>query len=177
MYRSARLALVLGVLAPPTVIAQTDAVRKTEAEVANYRLSMKKLWQIVEVQRDLNALLVKDPELFELADQENEARIKAGKPPTLRERATQLESRPPIRAVFAEAGTTPLDWLTATEAMGNAGVSLEIVTGRLDSRSGPPPGTEAEKANVTLLRQNEAEWRKILAELERLGDEIANMPE
>ncbi len=177
MCRRASLALVLVLLAPLTVTAQTDGAHKSDAEVANYRLSMKKLWQVVEVQRELNALLAKDPELFEQADQENEARIKAGKPPSVTERAAQLESRPQIRAVFAKAGTTPLDWLIATEAMGDAAVSAEIMAGRLDSRSGPPPSTAAEKANVALLRQNEAEWQKILAELERLGDEIANMPE
>lgn len=36
----------------------------------------------------------------------------------------------------------------------------------------PPPTTAAQKANVALYEQNEAEWRKILEELERMGDEV-----
>jgi hypothetical protein len=30
---------------------------------------------------------------------------------------------------------------------------------------------------MALLEKNQPEWRKIVVELERLGDELANMPE
>lgn len=144
-----------------------------DPEAMNYQLSMEKLRKLVEVQRGLNALVASDPKLFEGIDSETEARAKKGGAPlTVAERAAVIDRHPQIRRVFSGAGVTSRDWILTSLAMGNAGLALAIKNGELDPEAAPPPETAAQKANLALLEKNQAEWRKILEELERLGEEL-----
>jgi hypothetical protein len=56
--------------------------------------------------------------------------------------------------------------------MGNAFIANEVKKGTLTSDAGPP--TAAQKANAVLLQENDAEFQKIMEELEKLTEEITS---
>lgn len=165
------LVLLLSLMALP-VAAQGGAAARQDAEVMNYRLSMEKLQKLVEVQRALIELNKKDPKLFEMIDQERAAMAKNGAPLTTAERAAMIDQNPEVKRVLTSKGTTAREWLLTAEAMADAWVAHEINKGELSPESGPPPVTAAQKANLALIENNQAEWQKIQAELERLTDDM-----
>jgi hypothetical protein len=63
--------------------------------------------------------------------------------------------------VLIDAGWTARDYTLAYEAT-------------VMASSGVPPSTEAEKANVKLLKDNAAESQKIVAELGHLNEEMTD---
>jgi hypothetical protein len=160
-------------LAPLPAAAQGLRSTRQDAELMNYRLSMEKLRKLVEVQRALAAAHAKDPKVFENIDTESQARVKEnGGPLTVAQKAAIFDRHPEARRVFTNAGWNFRDWMLTSEAMGNAYVGLEIKKGRIQPEVAAPPATAAQKANVVLLEKNDAEWQKILEELDRLGDEL-----
>jgi hypothetical protein len=94
---------------------------------------------------------------------------KNGGPLTVSQKAAIVDRNPEAKRVFTSAGWNAREWLLTTEAMGNAYLSIEARNGTV---SAPPPSTAAQKANVTLLQENKAEFQKIIEELNRLGDEL-----
>jgi hypothetical protein len=163
--------LTLLVMLVPLPAAAQRSTRQDE-EVMNYRLSMEKLHKLLQVQRALNAANAKDPQLFERIDEEALAAAKKnGGPLTVGQKVAIFERHPEAQRVFASAGGTAREWLLTAEAMGNAAIAVETKKGTL---TGPPPTTDAQKANVALLEKNEAEWQKILEELDRLANELVN---
>jgi hypothetical protein len=152
---------------------QDPSAPMRDPEAMNYQLSMEKLHKLVEVQRALNALNASDPELFERIDRETAAIAKKkGTSPTVGERVAVLDRNPRVQRVFNEAGGTSRDWMLTGLAMGNAFLALEVKMGRLSPEHATSPTTAAQKANLALLENNQAEWQKIQEELERLGDEL-----
>jgi hypothetical protein len=168
------LLTLLVILGPLPAAAQGPPAYPRDEEVKNYRLSMPKLHRLVEVQRQLNAVHASNPAPFDKMDGEMAAEAKKkGAPLTSAQRAAVIDRYPEVRRVLTGAGTTTRDWVLTSEAMGDAHVALEVKKGTLPPEAaGSPPTTTAQKANVALLEKNQAEWQKILQELERLGDEL-----
>jgi hypothetical protein len=75
-----------------------------------------------------------------------------------------MERYQEVQRAFASVGGNARDWLLTFEAMGDAYVTIAAREGTV---TGPPPSTEAQKANVALLDANEAEFQKIVAELDQ----------
>ena len=142
---------------------------KADPEVMNYTLSMEKLRKLVPAQRALNALYAKDPQFFDKIDRESKAARKQGYS-TVADQAAILNRYEGFKRALASAETTPREWLLISEAMGNAFIANEAKKGTLTSDAGPP--TAAQKANAGLLQNNDAEFQKIMEELEKLTDEI-----
>jgi hypothetical protein len=152
---------------PPATPAIPAPLRDPES--INYRLSMEKLRKLVPAQRALNALNAKDPQFFEKIDRERQAGGK--KNLTVAEQAAILDKYGEFKRALAGAGTTPREWLLISGAMGNAYMWIETKKGTLDT---PPPSTAAQKANVDLLEKNDAEFQKIIEELNQLTDELVS---
>lgn len=165
--RPALLTLVLTLVALP-VAAQSAT--KEDPEVMNYRLSMEKLRKLVPAQRALNALNAKDPQFSEKIDRETKAAKKKGRL-TVADRAAILDQYGEFKRALAGAGTTPREWLLISGAMGNAYMWIETKKGTLNT---PPPSTAAQKANVALLEKNDAQFQKIIEELNELTDEMVS---
>jgi hypothetical protein len=141
-----------------------------DEEVMNYRLSMDKLRKLVEMQRAFNAANAGNPDLFEKMNQESQAAEKKnGGPLTVAKKVAIMERYPEVQRAFAGVGGTARDWMLTFEAMGNAYVTIAAREGTV---TGPPPATDAQRANVALLDANEAEFQKILGELDQLTDEL-----
>jgi hypothetical protein len=149
--------------------ATAQQATQADPEVMNYRLSMEKLRKLVPTQRALNALNAKDPQFFEKIDRERVARGK--KNLTVAEQAAMLDQYGEFKRALTGAGTTPREWLLISGAMGNAYMWIETKKGTLDT---PPPSTTAQKANVALLEENDAEFQKIIEELTQLTDEMVS---
>jgi hypothetical protein len=149
-------------------LAAGQSTSTGDAEVMNYRLSMEKLRRLIPVQRALNALDAKDPQLFEKMNLDKQA---GGRKEalTVKQKASIMDQYPEVKQAFAGAGTTAREWLLTTEAMGDAYIWIETKKGTLE---GPPPTTDAQKANVALLEKNQAEFQKIMQELDQLMDEM-----
>jgi hypothetical protein len=161
---------LLVMLAPMPAAAQRST--RQDEEVMNYRLSMEKLRKLVNVQRALNAAHAKNPQIFDIMDSDMQAMVKKkGGPLTVAQKAALLDRRSEARRAFSSAGWNAREWLLTSEAMGNAYITIESKKGTV---TGPPPSTNAQKANVALLEKNAAEFQKILEELDRLGDELIN---
>lgn len=179
MHPATTLLGVLAVLAGSPAAAQDSSALQDpsapmrDPEAVNYQLSMEKLRKLVEVQRALNALNASEPELFERIDREIAAIAKKkGTSPTVAERVAVLDRNPAVQRVFTKAGGTSSDWMLTGLAMGNAFLALEVKMGRLSPEHAPPSTTAAQKANLVLLENNQAEWQKIQEELERLGEDL-----
>ena len=172
------LAVVVALSGSPAAAQDPSATpavpsSRRDPEAMNYQLSMEKLRKLVEVQRQLNPVHNRNPAPFDKMDAEVAAAAKKkGAPLTSAERAAIIDRYPEVRRVLTGAGTTTRDWVLTAEAMGDAHVGLEMKKGTLPPEAGPPPTTPAQKANVALLEKNQAEWQKILQELERLADEL-----
>jgi hypothetical protein len=160
------------VLMPLPASAQESSGRtKQDPEVMNYRLSMEKLRKLVEMQRAFNAANAKHPQLFEKLNQESEAsEKKSGGSLTIAQKVAIMERYPEAQRAFASVGGSARDWLLTFEAMGNAYVTIAAREGTV---TGPPPATDAQRANVALLDANQAEFQKILEELDQLTDQLA----
>jgi hypothetical protein len=163
------LVFVLSLAALPAA-AQGGATAPRDPELMNYRLSMDKLRRLPEAQRALNAAHAKNPQLFDIMDRERQAMANA----TVAQRAAMLDRRPDVKNAFTSVGWTARDWLLTTEAMGKA---FTAIAAREGTVTAPPPRTDAEKANVALLEKNDAEFKKILEELDQLTDELINQSE
>jgi hypothetical protein len=163
--------LALGVMLAASPAAAQGPSPKLDAEVMNYRLSMEKLRKLPQVQRALNAAHAKNPKIFDSIDEERAAARKNKVSLTVAQMAAMLDRRPEARSAFASAGWNAREWMLTSEAMGNAVTWIETKKGTL---SGPPPATNAQKANVALLEANQAEFQKILEELDQLTDELIN---
>jgi hypothetical protein len=156
--------------AMPAAAQQGLGTTKPDAELMNYRLSMEKLHKLVDVQRSLNTLNAKNPKVFETIDREYQtAAKKNGGPLTVSQKAAIIERYPEAQRMLSSSGTTPRDWLLTLEAMGDAYIWIETKKGTL---RGSPPTTDAQKANVALLEKNQAEFQKIMEELDKLMDEM-----
>jgi hypothetical protein len=161
---------LLVMLVPLRVTAQEGrAATHEDAEVMNYQLSMEKLRKLVPAQRALNALNAKDPQFFERIDREGQAGGK--KNLSVDEQAAILDKYADLKRALASAGTTSREWLLISGAMGNAYMWIETKEGTLET---PPPSTAAQKANVDLLEKNDAEFQKIIEELDQLTDEMVS---
>jgi hypothetical protein len=171
MQRVASLLACLVTLAPLPAAGQEGlGTTRRDAEVMNYRLSMDKLHQLLEVQRALTAANEKNPEFFTKIDEEAMAAAKAnGGPLTVAQKVAILERHPEFQRVVAGAGGNARDWMLTLEAFGSAYVTVHSRDGTL---AGPPPTTAAEKANVALLDQNADESERIMEELGKLADEM-----
>jgi hypothetical protein len=168
---TALLTGVLLLIPLPAAAQESSGGTKQDAEVMNYQLSMEKLRKLVQMQRAFNAADAKNPQLFERINQESQASEKKhGGPLTVAQKAAILDRYPEAQRAFASVGGSARDWLLTFEAMGNAYVTIMSRDGTV---TGPPPVTDAQKANVALLDANEAEFQKILAELDTLTDELA----
>lgn len=138
----------------------------------SYRLSMDKLRKLVPMQRALNAAHAKNPQLFEGIDSESLAMSKKnGGGLTVAQKAAIMDRHSEVRGVFSSAGWNARDWMLTYEAMGDAFTAIAAKEGTL---TGPPPATAAQKANVALLEANQAEFQKIIEELDQLTDELIN---
>jgi hypothetical protein len=160
--------LPLLLLAPLQAAAQGSAASRPDPEVMNYRLSMEKLRKLVPAQRALNELNAKDPQFFEKIDRERQTGKKG--PLTVAEQTKVLERYPAFKRALAGAGTTPREWLLISGAMGDALIAIEVKKGTLTSKA--PPPTPAQKANIALLQKNDAEFQKIIEQLDQLTDEM-----
>ena len=164
---------LLVMLAPVPAPAQSVPVVGRDQESMTYQLSMQKLRKLVEVQRKLNTLNTAKPELLESTSAELAAKAKKkGGSLTAKERAAVLDRYPEMKKVFTGSNWTSRDWVLAGEAMGYAFLAHEVKKGRLSPQAAPPPKTAVQKANIALLEKNQAEWRKIQEELERLSEEL-----
>ncbi len=152
-------------------MAQGSRSARQDPDVMNYRLSMDKLRKLPDVQRALNAAHRKNPQVFENIDQETHALSRKNGSPSVAQRAAILERHPEARRVFTSAGWSARDWMLTSEAMGDAFMAIEARRGAV---AAPPTRTAAQKANVALLEKNQAEFRKILEELDELTDELIN---
>ena len=165
----ASLALLLALGPAPARAQQNVGATKPDAEVMNYRLSMEKLRKLVPAQRALNALNARDPQFFEKIDRQIKAPGRKG-PLTVAEQAAILNQYPAFKRALAGAGTTPREWLLTSAAMGNALIAIAVKEGTLTSKATPP--TAAQKVNVALLEKDDAEFQKILEQLDELTDEM-----
>ncbi len=171
MRSGASLLALLMTLTPLPAAAQGQPSTRQDDEVMNYRLSMEKLRKLVEMQRALNAAEAKNSQVFEKINQESQASEKRhGGSLTVAQKVAIMERYPEAKRAFASVGGSARDWMLTFEAMGNAYVTIAARDGTV---TGPPPATDAQKANVALLDANEAEFQKILAELDQLTDELA----
>jgi hypothetical protein len=162
------LLVLLASLAPA---AYGQRSTRQDEEVMNYPLSMEKLRNLVEMQRAFNAANARNPQLFEKMNQESEASEKKhGGSLTVAQKVAIMERYPEVRRAFASVGGSARDWLLTFEAMGNAYVTIAAREGTV---TGPPPATDAQRANVALLERNDAEFQKILAELDQLTNELS----
>jgi hypothetical protein len=168
MRRPTTLLPLLLMLAPGSLVAQRPSGQ--DEELMNHRLSMEKLRKLPEAQRALNAAHAQNPQPFDTIDREKQAMANA----TVAQRAAMLDRRPEVKNAFTSVGWTAREWLLTYEAMGNAYVTIESRKGTV---TGPPPTTAAQKANVALLENNQAEFQKIMEELDRLTDELINQSE
>lgn len=170
--RTALTALGLLLVFAPLPATAQEWRAKSDAEVMNYRLSMEKLRKLLDAQHVYNALNAKNPQLFERIDSESRAMAKKnGAPLTVAQRLSVLDRYPELQRALAGIGWNTRDWLLTAEAMGAAYTAMEVKKGTLSPETAPPP-TAASEANVALLQKNEAEWKKILQELDRLADEL-----
>jgi hypothetical protein len=155
----------------PAAAQQSFGGPGQDPEVMNYRLSMEKLRKLVQMQRAFNAASAKDPQLFDKINQESQASEKKnGGPLTVAQKVAILERYPGAQRAFTSVGGSARDWLLSLEAMGNAYVTIAAREGTV---TGPPPATDAQRANVALLDANQAEFEKILEELDQLTDQLA----
>jgi hypothetical protein len=141
-----------------------------DAEISSYRLTMHKIRQVIDVQRRLNEVGERHPELVQQIEREGEANDGDDVRLDKRETAAMLEKYPQLRAVFTQAGISAYEFYTASAALGHAFFALEIKEGSLPPEAGSPPETAAEKANLALLESNRAEWEKLKKEMMELGE-------
>ena len=160
-------AVPVGVAAPQVPDVPEVPTLPKDPEIRNYRLSMQKMRQVIEVMRNLNAAAEANPELVRQIERDAEA---VSERPPLKEAAAQFEKYPAFRSAFSRAGTSAYDYTVAAAAMGHAWFSLEIKEGRLNPQAAHPPETPAEKANLALLESNRAEWIKLRDEFIRLAE-------
>jgi hypothetical protein len=154
-----RVAILLACLAALTYL---PAAAQGDADVKNYRLSMDKLRKLLEVQRGLASAGEKNPELFaKMNEQTEQAEEQNGGSLTTSQRAGLMDRQPEVKRVLTDAGWNARDYSLTFEATAIAS-------------SGAPASTEAEKANVKLLKDNAAESQKILAEFGRLNEEMTD---
>jgi hypothetical protein len=154
-----RVAILLACLAALTYL---PAAAQGDADVKTYRLSMNKLRKLLEVQRGLASAHEKNPELFaKLNEQSEEAEEQNGGTLSMSQRAALMDRQPEVKRVLTDAGWTAHDYALTYEAT-------------VIASSGMPPSTEAEKANVTLLKDNAAESQKIVAELGHLNEQMTD---
>jgi hypothetical protein len=170
MRRVATVLTVLVFLAPFPAAAQSFGRTKQDAEILNYQLSMEKLHKLVDVQRALNAAQAKNRRLFDGSDAEYQtAAKKNGGPLTATQKAAIIDRNPEAKRVFSSVGWSSHEWILTFEAMGNAYMAIEAENGTVEAGQ---PETPAEKANVGLLKKNDAEFQKIMEELNQLSDQL-----
>ena len=168
------LAAVLVLLTALPVAAQDWTTVWRDPEVVNYELTMDKIRKLVTVQRAMTALSASQPDVPAKIDADMKAMQKnRTAPATVAEAAALLDRHPSMRAIFANNGMTAREWLAISGAMSTAAVFL--ILEQRQSSSGSPASslTAVQKANVALLKQNQAEWKKIEEEFRRLAAETA----
>jgi hypothetical protein len=158
---------MLASLAVPPVAAQDWSVLARDPEVQNHRLTLPQLRKLVEVQRTLNALAAKDPQAEVPINREFKALTKENPRPTVAQASAVIDRNASLRDVFSTSGVTSRDWLLTSSAMMNAAVDMAV---RKQNPTAPSTATtDARKANVALLEQNQAEWQKFQQEMAQLA--------
>jgi hypothetical protein len=139
-----------------------------DPEVENYELSMDKVRKVVDVLRAVTS----DTEAMAKVDRDFKELTKTTPKPTVADVTALLERHPVARNAISKAGLTARDYLLSSSALTNAGVHMTL---RRQSGSGAPPLTAAQKANISLLEKNPAEWQKIEEEFRRIAEAMTKM--
>jgi len=143
--------------------------------ISNYRLTIGTIRKMAQVQENMYAIAKANPGLKAKyaaleKQQENEP-----EPKTIDEMVKRFDRVPEMKQAIVKAGLTPREYVLATFAAFQAGMTMAVMEMPGASKT-PPPGVVAE--NIAFLKANKAEFdrmqvrsREIEREMKKLAGE------
>ena len=148
----------------PHGAAQAQAQDEDTKKILNHRLTVEQVRKVVAVNREVLALLEKDADFRKRAEAAQDA-------DGIEESIAAIEKVPQMTVLLKKHGITARDYLLAQMAMMSTSMTHEFISkGQMPAL---PPGFPTHnvdfwKANYKDLQPLEAEWKKTMAELQKL---------
>ena len=161
-----------------TVTATAQPMRNGRAdadlrEIQNYRLTTKTLARLAQVQENIYALLKANPDLAK-RHADTDSRDESAQ--TLDDMAKRFERIPEMRRAIVKAGLTPREYMLATMALLQAGMSAALIEAPGVDQNTIAPGV---RANVAFVKAHQAEMDRMQArtkEIEQLSQPATGDP-
>jgi hypothetical protein len=167
--------LTAAVASPSTAQTGTNARAEADAkEIQAYRLTSSTLTKLGQVQENLYAVLKAHPDLGK--QHANSREDREDEPNTLDDMAKRFDRIPEMKQAIVKSGLTPRQYMVATMAMLQAGMSGAAMEMPGADKSKIAPGV---RANIAFMKAHKTEMDRMQArakEIEKLSQPSENEP-